>query len=925
MSTVVVLGKISLGQNPKKNILNMYSGTTRRPESQFDYEFENPVKNEDSGVSANTSVLVSKKPLGRFESFTIKYNRLHISTLGVISVQKGTSTSVFQLLEKINTKYNTSFTQDDVVDNVLGEADGNGDVIVELVLTGKSLQFYSGSVVNVGIGISTTLPGSANINNLTVTINAFTVSGFTFNGGNILALPNGTWYIGVELSSKQLRTLPRLGHRGWIPVAKIETNATEVTSILSIPPVMPSCRIPRTMDKVLAGKPISVVVMGSSLTQSGGGATDWPGMLFGAGTPDKYKIPVTVTAQYTGVGGSPNMYQLAMCGFGSSDSNYGYPGSGYPGGLLAKMPPNGRSTLFTGVDLVVLGCLANGGDYRLDCIEPIIRKLKSFGVEVIVITDNPQGPSTNYNTMSNAGLYTDGPTLVKITDLYGVELADTAAYVFESYIRAKGVGIYSDTIHQANGTPFGPEALLPANGHEAYARAIRGLFSIQTITTVGSTTTLPIKDFNDGTVQTFINYSAASVTNVNNELVVTKNTASITQWGANLHLGLGTLQTGDIVNVRGTVRNSGYGSPSLGVASGSWASNTTVINGNFNLNFTVNRLAATATILFFGNLDTAAINSNFTLDDIQATVTTGNSYTNLNIAPNRRQEIVPLPPIRVVTDFKTPADAFIILPKDELFITSNNANKGTLSAHPWGSGSFSRKFSSAIGSTTDLLTLATGKRAIMSGTAVVGMSIIHYRDVADAGCTFNILINGNLSKSVTINTVPFANEWYLSLYTPTELNASLPSGAANNSIEIVVTSGTLKIAAFVCLTADITFVLPEEINYIGTWLGKELSRSSLPGRPTDTAGSYAMLRARGGRRVAWVVSANPGSRMVDVLSDREQTASVAVTGNYHVRTIGALLGPEANHVIKCVETNATGDQANGHSLHVGGAFIINDR
>lgn len=272
-------------------------------------------------------------------------------------------------------------------------------------------------------------------NGLIVSIATFTVSGFEYTGGSITLIPNGTWYIGVELSSKQLRALPRLGHRGWIPVAKVVTGAATVTSIAQIAPVLPPSRIPRTLKKVLSGQAISVVVMGSSLTQSGGGGTDWPGMLFGSGSVDKYRLPTISAVKYVGVGGSPNQYQLAQLGLAGDHSAGSYAQAGAPGALGALRPvPSGRSSLFDGVDLVVIGCLANGGDYRLETIEPLCRKLRQAGVEVIMVTDNPQGPSTDYATMSAASLYVDGPEVMRVADLYGVELADTAAYVFEAHL-----------------------------------------------------------------------------------------------------------------------------------------------------------------------------------------------------------------------------------------------------------------------------------------------------------------------------------------------------------------------------------------------------------------------------------------------------------------------------------------------------------
>lgn len=614
--------------------------------------------------------------------------------------------------------------------------------------------------------------GLVSATGLLLTVLPFAVGAFEFTGGTITATPSGTWYVGVEISSKQLRTLPRLGHRGWVPVGKVVTDASGVTSVQQITPAMPACRIPRTMTKVLAGLPIKAVVMGSSLTQSSGAATDWPGMVFGAGTADKYKVPTTVTCAYTGVGGSPNQYQLAQLGFGSSHSAIQYGEAGWPLALGPKAPPNGRSALLTGVDVVVLGCLANGGDYRLEMIEPLVRKLREQGVEVILATDNAQGPSTDYATMSAASLYVDGPEIFRVADLYGVEVADTAAYVFDAHLRAGGVGIYNDSIHMAGGVPSGAAAVVPANGHEAWARAVRSVFS--------------------------------------------------------------------------------------------------VVDG-------------------------------------------------------RAMEVRHLPPIRVVTDLKTPADTFITLPKDCREFSSGQATKGALAAHPWGVSSFARRFSPATGAAEDLLVLEAGKKESCAAVCAVGFSLIHYREPADGAVTFDVIVNSTTVKTITIPAVPFGNEWLCVVRTPAEMNVTTVLG--NPTVQISVTSGTLKIAALVALTADVSYVPAEEIDYLGTgWLPKEDSRSGLPGRPTDALNDIARVRCPAtGRRVAWVLSSNPGTKAVDAWSGRESIANVDYGGQYHIKLAGGLLGPGEHHVIRCAVANASGSQANGHALHVGGAIIINDR
>lgn len=763
---------------------------------------------------------------------------------------------------------------------------------------------------------------TASFKGLTVTVAPFTVSGFDYAGGSITLPTAGTWYVGVELSSRVLRVLPRLGHRGWIPVGKFTCNATKVTTALQILPALPPTRIPRTLAKVIGGSAINVVVMGSSLTQSSGDNATWPGMVFGAGATDKYKLPVSVTAQYTGVGGSPNQYQLAQVGFASRNSAYGFPDSGFSYALVGDKPaPNGRSSLFAGVDLVVIGCLANGGDYRLQCIEPLVRQLVKLGVEVILVTDNTQGPSTSYAAMVGSALYIDAPEVFRVADLYGVEVADTAAYVFEAHLRAGGVGIYGDSIHMASGVPSGPSAVLPANGHEAWARAVRSMFSI------GFTVSPPTYnnysyDFASDT-QNWTAFASAIVTQSAGRLVITKSTSASNQWGAWITLPV-TLQAGDTIDFVGTLYYTGY-SPSIGMQNGGWASNNQIASASGTpTSFRMTATKSTNALLLFGNYDNGPINTVLEADNISLAVTIAGVTTNFSTAPNRATEQKALPPVRVVTDLKTPADAFVILPHDEHFVAITNPNKGTLGAHPWGASSFARRFSSGATASTDLLTLATTKRAVMTGDCGVAHYIVHYREPADGACTFEVYINGVLSKTVNIGAVPFGNEWLTSIYTPTEMNVS-GSSINQRSIEILVTSGTLKVAAFVTFTADISYVTSEQITYVGPgWLPKELSRSGLPGRPTDTVNDYASVYCPG-RRVAWIISGNPGSKQWNAYSGQTQLLNQNKGGEYHVWAVAGLYGPNAVHTIKCIEVNAAGSQANGHSLHIGGAIIINDR
>lgn len=113
----------------------------------------------------------------------------------------------------------------------------------------------------------------ATATNLTLTVAPFQAGPYSFSGGNLPVVANGVWFVGVDLYRGTLIALPRLGHRGWVPVARVVTDATAIVSVEQIAPALPVSRLPRTLAKIRAGQPVNVVVMGSSLAEGVGAAT----------------------------------------------------------------------------------------------------------------------------------------------------------------------------------------------------------------------------------------------------------------------------------------------------------------------------------------------------------------------------------------------------------------------------------------------------------------------------------------------------------------------------------------------------------------------------------------------------------------------------------------------------------------------------
>lgn len=767
---------------------------------------------------------------------------------------------------------------------------------------------------------------------LSVNVTAFCVESFVYGGGGITLPAAGTWYVGVEMWSGQLRCLPRLGHRGWIPVALAVCSSTAVTDLRQIEPRLPTCRIPRTMHKILAGLPVSVLVMGSSLLESSS-ATSWAGMVFGAsGDPAKYRLPTTVTLNNVGLGGTPNQYQLAQLGFASGFRAQLYADSGYPLGITGqKVAPNGRSTLFEGVDIVVIGMLANGGDYRMECIEPIIRNLRRSGVEVIVATDNAQGPVLTYSGMTSAALYSNGPKLMQIAELYGVEVADTAAYVAEAHLRAGGVGIYADSIHMTSALPAGV-ALPPACGYEVWARAVRSIFPVASIVAPSSVTRAWTFDGDlDGVT---VYGPSGGVSTDGASLVITK-TAATGQWGARFPV-VAAVKSGDTVVVSGVVAYDlgawGTARPSVGLQGGGagWGGSQFLFNspGSFNATLTASRDASDSYVLLFGNWDAAPVGTVLSFDSVIVTVNNAAPLlTAVDPAPGRPVGTLPLPAPRIVTDLKTPGDAFVILPEDEDYVRMVHASAGALQAHPGGASSFARRFSSAANTAATMLVLSTGKRACISAMGVVGFSAVIYSVSGNPEAVLEVRAGASLLKTITIAAQTLTREIYLPIRTPTEMAVNT-ADPRNGVIDLVCTSGIVNIAALVALTSDHELLPAEVASRVGTWTGRVGGGNpNMPGYATDTAGDYAVFRAPDdARRVSWIVTAKSVGKPVDTWSGRTKTLAQATSGTNHVYVRGGHVGPGDLHVIRCAETLAGGGSSTtGYALHIGGLVVVRDR
>lgn len=793
--------------------------------------------------------------------------------------------------------------------------------------------------------VGSAVPGDGNVaaDGMTCEVSAFRLGNWSFAGGSITIPSNGVWFVGVEFWSNQLRVLPRLGHRGWIPVARVLAMGGAIASVERIEPVMPECRIPRTMAKILAGQPIHIVYQGSSLVEGTSGST-WTGHLT-IGTADHYRLPGTPTSNNIARGGAPNMLGLAHAGRPlGMQLGGGFDEAGYPLEMAGiKAAPTGRSAALAAADVVFVECLANGGDYRLSMIEPHVRNLRKMGLEVVLVTSNPQIANSavaDYNTLTTSALYIDGPTVQAVAEKYGCELADTAAYVVEAQIRAGGVGIFADTIHMLSGSnTAGPAALLPSSGHEAYARAARSVFHISVQSVPPSISTASF-DFSTGLQGTAVYGSGATADASTGALVVTKTAAGGAAWGWRFPALVGpvpgTVAVGDTVRITGAISHSGGATDvSMGMQGGGsgWnGASYSAVPGNFDITVTISRAATDAYFLFYasqGAMLSGGPGTTFTVDNVQMTVTRFGAVTTTDAVPGRASDHRPLPPSRIVTDPKEPGDAWVVLPKDEFYTRTNHASKGALAAHLDGSGSFARRFSPNVygAGTEDSLVLTAGKSALVGALGAVGFGII-WRGVIAETATVEVYLNNVLLRTMTF-TASIERELYSWIRTPTD-HAISSIAPADRELRLTCTGGTLRIGALVVFTSEYDTVPLSEIEFMGAgWATGVVpgGNPNMPGRETDTLGDAARIKCPANAcRVYWLTSSKPNSKPVNTWGGSELASGTATVGVNHIRVRGGHIGPGSDHYIQCAETLAGGgDSTNGYALHVGGAIVVYDR
>ena len=761
--------------------------------------------------------------------------------------------------------------------------------------------------------------GSVIVNSgLIVSVSRLTIDGFTGAAGDITLPPSGTWFVGFDLFTKEIISLPRLGHSGWIPLAKCATDATSVVSVEKTTPLMPECRLPKTLAKIASGEVLSVVIIGSSLAEENGDDS-WPGMVFSdtSGAID-YRLGANITRVNAALGGAPSMYGLAQTGFFGSHTATDYTVSGHPSGITTKTQMNGESALWDGVDLVVMTSLANGGERRLDCIEPTIRNLRKMGIEVLLTSDNPGDFPYTIDEGTTSQKHVDGYHLIDLVDRYGLQFADTSSYVIDAALRYPDVDIYTDTVHMQTGLPSGRVGE-PSCGHEVWARAIRSTIPVDSI--LADNYTFDTDSEGWGTYQE-INCKTFWHNGVQR---AEKTTEDVTlSWG---HLvEVPAHKEGDIVTVTLTMSSEGYvGNVVLGLTGGGsgWSSNTVQINaGTHTETLTAIRDNNLAHLVILPSGSQWPIGEVIDVDDVTITVTRNGELVNTRINRGQKSGSQLLPESIITKDYTKPAGAFVSLPRNR------RRADGTLVAHPYGSSSFARRADPDTPATEDLLEVTVGEKMAIAANGAVGFSMILCEVTGTPEATVEVYSHNNLIKTITLPAQTATREKWYEIITPNELGVSIPE-AKNLTYDLRVTAGTVRVAALISLTSEISYVTPEEINYIGTW-GAKVDGGSFTGMlgyATDTLDDYASLIVeKAFNRLGWLVTGQTSSKLVDIWDGGEKLSGVDVSGTGHERVVGNIAGKSSAHYIKCNATLAGGgDSTNGWGLHICGAILVHDR
>ncbi len=292
----------------------------------------------------------------------------------------------------------------------------------------------------------------------------------TVASGAVVLPASTTSIVGIDLFDLTLRALPRAIDTGFIPVARVTTDATTITTVVPLaPPALPANRLARTKARLAAGAKVRVLLIGDSITAGTGGTAGnlWFELCFDSAQSAKgYNVTNAANVTTTNLGISAcNAYH----GVGSVADLMPYPSTIAQHPLSAWTPtvpqlaragitarPAGANLLTRRLpDLVVIGLGTNsyGMPRDAELLEIAIRRWRQLGVDVLVITTNSRTDGFATAMLDSAS------TMRALAETNGAALADTWAEIAQA--RLLGAAVTPDGVHPAD------------IGQLLYARAIR--------------------------------------------------------------------------------------------------------------------------------------------------------------------------------------------------------------------------------------------------------------------------------------------------------------------------------------------------------------------------------------------------------------------------------------------------------------------
>ena len=164
-SEVIVFGTIDAGNDGHLILLQMLKAHDPRNYILSDFVFSTPVAltgqetvvdiitDPSTGLKTaiirNTRIFLTPKAgSGMYGPKIVYYDRIHASDLLAITVTKGTSTSIYDILTKVNIKTGLGIKQEDVQDGPLPAADSTGLITVTFDFKPTSVVFYGTAKIN---------------------------------------------------------------------------------------------------------------------------------------------------------------------------------------------------------------------------------------------------------------------------------------------------------------------------------------------------------------------------------------------------------------------------------------------------------------------------------------------------------------------------------------------------------------------------------------------------------------------------------------------------------------------------------------------------------------------------------------------------------------------------------------------------------